>query len=69
MMAEHTQSFAFTLNERVMLLEIRRPGVITGINIDSLGVQYRVVYWNDSQRRTEWVYEWEIRSEEKQNAS
>jgi hypothetical protein len=62
--ANHTRSFVFALNEKVTLLDIKRPGVVTGISLDCLGIQYRVVYWNDSQRRTEWVFEWEIEARE-----
>ncbi len=55
-----TQVFPYDLGDKVTLTEISRPGVIKGINIDNIGVQYNVVYWNDCARRTEWVYDHEI---------
>lgn len=64
-MPHHTQSFAFSLQDEVTIVEINRPGVINGMSADALGCQYRVVYWNDCQRRSEWVYGWEIKEREK----
>ncbi len=55
-----TQVFPFDLGDKVDLIEIKRPGIIKSINIDSLGTSYSVAYWNDCARRTEWVYEHEI---------
>jgi len=60
-MPRHTQEFVFRLNDKVKVIEIDRPGVINGMSVDALGVQYRVVYWNDCTRRSEWVYADEIR--------
>lgn len=37
-------------------------GFISGILLDTDGIQYRVVYWADSVRRVEWVYPCEIAS-------
>lgn len=56
-----TQVFPFDLGDKVDLIEIKRPGLIKGISLDSGGAQYHVIYWNDCARRTEWVYEHEIK--------
>lgn len=46
------EPFVFDLNERVIIKEVQRPGVIEGLLIDFLGVQYRVAYWDNSERKT-----------------
>lgn len=56
-----TQSFPFRLDDKVTVTDINRPGIITGILAESMGIQYRVIYWNDCVRKTEWVYEWEVK--------
>lgn len=67
-MSRRTQSFAFNLEDKVNIVEIKRPGIVKGISIDNLGVQYQVTFWNDSSRRVEWVYDHEITLEEIPNA-
>lgn len=42
------------------LIEINRPGVVTSLRVDHCGRAYLVAYWNDCQRKEEWVYEWEL---------
>lgn len=55
-----TEHFAFNLMDKVIIREIHRPGVIDSLIIDSLGRQYRVVFWNDGSRNAHWLYEWEL---------
>ncbi len=50
-----TETFTFDLNDRVLVKEIQRPGVIEAVMIDFLGVQYRVVYWDNSDRKNTWL--------------
>ncbi len=59
-MSRRTESFAFDLYDEVQLLDINRPGKVTGISIDRFGTQYRVLFWHESARRSEWVDEQEI---------
>lgn len=54
------QNFVFDLNEQVMVREIQRPGKIEALMIDFLGVQYRVAYWDNSERKTVWLHEEEL---------
>ena len=54
------QDFHYDLGDKVKLLEIDRPGIVTGLCVDNVGIQYRVVYWNNCDRKTEWVYDQEI---------
>lgn len=55
-----TQVFRFDLKDKVRLIDINRPGQVTGLLVEDTGVQYRVTFWNDSVRRVEWVYDHEI---------
>lgn len=57
-----TETFKFDLQERVMVREIQRPGVIDAITIDYLGIQYRVAYWDNSERKTVWLPATELES-------
>jgi hypothetical protein len=60
-----TQVFVFDLYDKVTLVDINRPAVITGLLVGDTGrPEYRVLFWNDCVRRTEWVYEHEIKMRE-----
>ena len=56
----HVQRFEFALCDKVLIRDIQRPGVVEAMLVDSLGPQYRVCYWNESNRKTEWLYASEI---------
>lgn len=53
--ARRVEHFKFNLEDKVLVREIQRPGVIEAITIDFLGVQYRCVYWDNSERKTVWL--------------
>lgn len=53
-------TFNFLIGQKVVINEIKRPGVVTGLSVDEVGKQVRVVYWNDGKRCTEWMFEWEV---------
>lgn len=36
---------------------------VVSIQIDQAAVSYKVVWWNERERRTEWVDTWEIQSD------
>ncbi len=55
-----TENFQFDLMDRVIVKEIGRPGVVEALMIDYLGVQYRVAYWDNSDRRTVWLHAAEL---------
>ncbi len=57
-----TTEFKFTLKQKVMIKEIQRPGTVEILQVDSLGTMYRIVYWDNSERKTVWVYEDELES-------
>lgn len=50
----------FNLKDEVLIKSISMKGVIDSILWDISGMQYRVIYWNDSQRYATWMYEYEI---------
>ena len=50
-----TEVFAFNLKDKVIINEVQRPGVVEVISIDYLGVQYRVSYWDNSERKSVWL--------------
>lgn len=54
-MAARTITFAFNLEDKVIIREVQRPGMVEAITIDFLGVQYRVIYWDNSERKTAWL--------------
>lgn len=55
--AEHGRSehFKFNLEDKVIIQEIQRPGVVEALTVDFLGPQYRVFYWDNSERKTVWL--------------
>lgn len=54
------EHFKFDLSQRVLIREVQRPGMVEALTIDYLGVQYRVAYWDNSDRKTVWLKEDEI---------
>lgn len=59
-MSMFSVKFAYGLEERVTVRAIGMPGVVDSLSLDSRGPMFRVVYWNDGERHSEWMYEWEI---------
>jgi hypothetical protein len=50
----------FEVGQKVMVKEIQRPGRVDMIQMDSVGIQYRVAYWDNSERKTVWLYAEEL---------
>jgi hypothetical protein len=59
-MSTSTVKFAFAVGARVKIRETAHPGQVTGCMADSSGEQYRVVWWNNGERRCEWLYAFEL---------
>ena len=55
-----TVDFDFDIGELVTIIAIGMQGRIDSMSNDINGKMYRVVYWNDSQRYSVWMYRWEI---------
>lgn len=51
----------FKLRDKVTIIELERPGHITGVMHEDAGVSYRVAYFNNGTRHSEWLYESEIK--------
>jgi hypothetical protein len=58
--ARMTVEFRFELKQRVLVKEIQRPGRIDMIQIDNLGVMYRVAVWDNGERKQIWLFDDEI---------
>ena len=52
--------FEYDIEDKVKLKEIGMDAQVDSLIVDMRGVMYRVVYWNDGVRETDWVYDWEI---------
>jgi hypothetical protein len=50
----------YNLQDEVTIKAIQMKGRIDQISWSHLAIEYRVIYWNDSQRNSVWMYEWEI---------
>lgn len=37
-------------------------GIVTGLLRDSEGHQYRIVYWADTTRKVEWMFQYELKA-------
>lgn len=46
----------FEIGQKVMIREVQRPGRVDMVQIDSIGVQFRVAYWIDGERKNTWLY-------------
>lgn len=55
-----TVIFKFNIKDKVLVREIQRPGVVDAMTVDYLGIQYRVAYWDNSERKTVWLPEEEL---------
>lgn len=50
----------FSVGDKVMVKEVQRPGRVDMIQLDSVGLQYRIAYWDNSERKNAWLYADEI---------
>jgi hypothetical protein len=54
------QDFRFGIKEQVIIKEVMKKARVELIQVDYVGVQYRVCYWDGGERKTAWVYEDEL---------
>ena len=52
--------FVFNIGEKVKISAIDMKGRVDAMMVDSEGQRFRVIYWNEGRRYSEWMYEWEI---------
>lgn len=50
----------FRLRQKVRVTAIKTDGVVTAAMLDGDGWSYRVAYWDCAQRRSEWLFDFEI---------
>ena len=55
--------FDFHLQQRVTILALDLPGIVTACLIGPDGKEYRVVYWSDGSRKSEWLLPFELGKE------
>ena len=55
-----TIEFEYDIGARVKIKTIEMIGHVDSLCLDIMGKQYRVVYWNDGERHSTWMYAWEI---------
>jgi hypothetical protein len=53
-------TFIYNVGDKVEIRETGHPGQVTGCLADDTGHQYRVVWWNNGERKHEWLYAFEI---------
>jgi len=51
-----TINIDFSVGDKVIVKELQRPGRIDMIQVDSIGVQYRVGFWDNATRQNAWLY-------------
>lgn len=61
-MPTETIPFAFALHEKVIVIAIDRPARVDAQTNEQRGLMYRVIYWSEGSRKTEWVFGDELRT-------
>lgn len=56
-----TVAFAFDIGDPVSIIATEHPGIVTGMLQEKAGPQYRVVWWNNGERKNEWLFEFELK--------
>jgi hypothetical protein len=62
-----TIDYGFNIGQQVTITEPNLKARITAVLNNSDGIQYQVVYWDETVRREVWVHAVEIKSTQKQN--
>ena len=57
---KHKVEFLYEIGDSVTLAAIGVIARVDAMMVDISGKQYRVVYWDDGQRYSQWVYDWEL---------
>ena len=61
-MPKRTVEFAHDVGDEVIVGDTESHARVDSLCMDAMGVQYRIVYWNGGDRKSAWVYDWELRS-------
>lgn len=53
--------FDFRIGDAVDIVATHHPGTVTGCMLDAdATMQYRVIWWNNGERKQEWLYGFEL---------
>lgn len=52
--------FEYDISDHVTVKAIEMHGRVDSLSYDATGKMYRVVYWHNGERYTQWMYSWEI---------
>ena len=52
--------FDFAIGQSVKVKALDLPAQVIGLMVSESGQKFRIVYWSDGSRKTEWVFAWEI---------
>ena len=55
-----TVKFKYGIGDLVKVMAIDVYGAVDSMSVGTGGEMYRVVYWNDGERNSVWMYEGEI---------
>lgn len=58
-----TVEFRHSLGDEVRILKLSRPATVTGLAVFGATKQYRVVWWNEGERKEEWLYAEELEAQ------
>lgn len=50
----------FSIKDTVKVIGIDTIGKIDAVMFEESGLQYRVIYWLNGERKTGWLYDWEL---------
>lgn len=53
--------FEFAVGERVTVVPLDTPAIVDAAMFTTGGAEYRVAYWWDGSRRSQWVYATELK--------
>ena len=53
--------FDHSIGDEVEIISIGMKGRVLALTRDQEGLSYRVVYWWNGNRHTEWLQSWEIK--------
>ena len=59
-----TVKFVHDIADEVHINAINVLGRVDSMSIDQNGIMYRVVYWDDGQRYSQWMYDWELKEDQ-----
>lgn len=56
----YSVEFAHGIGDTVKVTALDLPARVIAVMVDAEGPAYRVVYWSDACRKSEWVFAWEL---------